>query len=235
MFNPRPRIDPFEIAPGHTGYVVDDALLEPGRWVAHALAHQSEFMEAPYNAFPGPELRLGDDFTAALGEFFAQHIRSRLGARRTLRMHSRLSIVTRRPEQLEPRQWICHRDRFGVPPDQCVAASVLYLFHDPRLGGTGFFRPRRPAAEIDRLVHDSGVLDGGEFSRRHGIAPGYLGASNDWFEKVSAIAPRWNRLIFYDGSQFHCSDIGAPELLDPDPARGRLTINGFYTCRRAAA
>jgi Family of unknown function (DUF6445) len=30
----------------------------------------------------------------------------------------------------------------------------------------------------------------------------------------------------------HSSDIPSPNLLSTDPLRGRLTVNGFFTCRR---
>ena len=59
--------------------------------------------------------------------------------------------------------------------------------------------------------------------------------ADDWFEKVGTVPPRWNRVIFYDGSLFHCSDIPEPGRLSPDPRQGRLTLNGFFTCRRRAA
>lgn len=235
MFNPNPSIQTLPIAPGHSAFIIDGALRDPQAWVEHAARHIAAFEEAPFNAFPGPELRLPDAVTAQLELFFAAHARAGLGARRTLRAHSRLSIVTRQPQELEPRQWICHRDRFGVPPGQCVAASVLYLFHEPALGGTSFFLPRRPAAEIDLLVHESGTLGREAFAHRYGVKPGYLTQSNDWFEKVGTVPPRWNRVIFYDGSLFHCSDIPEPGRLSPDPRQGRLTLNGFFTCRRRAA
>jgi hypothetical protein len=234
MFNPSPTIRVLPITPQHDCYVVDDALLEPERWVDYAVAHRAEFRLTGHNAFPGPEFRMPDAISADLDGFLAQHIRGLLGARRTVRMYSRLSLVTREPRALEPRQWICHRDRFDVPPEECVGASVLYLFRDEGLGGTNFFVPRRTAFETDVLVHESGTLAPEAFARKYGIEPGYLNESNAWFERVLSVPPRWNRAIFYDGSLFHCSHIPAPERLDEDPRRGRLTLNGFFTCRRRA-
>jgi hypothetical protein len=38
-----------------------------------------------------------------------------------------------------------------------------------------------------------------------------------------------------DGALLHTGDILAPERLSNDPATGRLTFNGFFTCRRNAA
>ena len=236
MFNPAPRIDIVPIAPGHDAFVIDDALVEPQRWVDLAASHREDFAKLPHNAYPGAELRMPDAVSARLEEFFARHIRARLGARRTLRHYSRLSLATRTPEQLQPRQWICHRDRLDPAADHCVAACVLYLFQDPNLGGTGFFSPTRTPQETALLIHESGTLTAADFARKYGITPGYQTASNAWFEKSASIPARWNRLIFYDGGNvFHCSDITAPTRLSDDPREGRLTLNGFFVCRRAAS
>lgn len=235
MFNPRPRIDAIAIADGHVCYVVDDALLEPQRWVDYAAERATEFERSPHNAYPGPELRMPDEISANLDAFFATHVRRLLHARRTLRMYSRLSLATASPETLNPRQWICHRDRMAVETGQCIAASVLYLFRNSTLGGTSFFIPRRPAHEIAVLVHESGTLPSADFARKYGLPPGYMTASNAWFEKVLTVPAQWNRLIFYDGSLFHCGDIASPDKLSDDPRTGRLTLNGFFTCRRNAS
>lgn len=235
MFNPRPRIEVLPIDGTHACYVIDDALLHPEQLVAHAVAHRERFAMAPHNAYPGIELRMPDDFSVTLDDFFRLHVRSRLGARRTQRMYSRLAMATLPPAELQPRQWICHRDRMTFAPNQCIAASVLYLFHDDTLGGTGFFLPKRPAREIDLMIHESGTLGANAFAARYSVAPGYLTASNTHFEQVLRVPARWNRLIFYDGDVFHTSDIRTPERLNDDPRRGRLTLNGFFTCSRRAA
>lgn len=233
MFNPRPRVEPVEVAPGQHAYVVDDFLLEPDRWVALAAEHRARFTPAPNNAFPGPELRLPDSATAHFAAFFARQMRARLGARRVERCHARLSLATQQPGELEPRQWIAHRDRLAPEPGKLTAACVLYLFHDATLGGTGFFVPR---VDVRPMIHESGQLSRAEFAAKYGIAPGYLTASNAWFEKTASIAPRFNRAVFYDGGAlFHTSDIAAPEKLSDDPRRGRLTLNAFFLCRANAA
>jgi len=50
-----------------------------------------------------------------------------------------------------------------------------------------------------------------------------------------SIPAKWNRLIFYDGGVLHSGDITAPQKLSNDPVAGRLTLNGFFTCRRNVA
>ena len=233
MYHPSPRIESFPLFDGHVAWVVDNALRQPRRVVELAAAHRDAFAVMGHNAYPGLELRLPDEVSAALNDFFLQHIRALLGIRRVERMYSRLALVTFPPDRLGPPQWFAHRDRFGLEPPQCVAASVLYLFDDPALGGTAFFRPRRPLAEIDRMVRDSGVLAPEEFTRAYGIPPGYP-RDDHWLEQVAVVPPRFNRMVFYDGSLFHAGHIAEPERLSDDPAKGRLTLNGFFTCRRSS-
>ena len=83
------------------------------------------------------------------------------------------------------------------------------------------------------LFEDAGRLDASVFCAKYGVARGYLAGSNAWFERLLSVPAKWNRLIFYDGALFHSGDIDHPERLDPDPARGRLTLNGFFTCSPA--
>lgn len=235
MFNPNPRVQTLTVSGRPLCHVIDDALLEPERWIDHAVAHARDFEDSPHNAYPGPELRLPAAVSAQLDRFFGQHVRRLFDARRTLRVSTRLSLATRQPEELQPRQWLCHVDRMHTEPGQCVAASVLYLFRDEALGGTGFYRPLQPLAQIGQLVQDSASLSRDDFLARHTVQPGYMTTSNAWFEKLLTVPPRWNRLIFYSGMVFHSADIAHPERLSADPRTGRLTLNGFFTCRRNLA
>jgi hypothetical protein len=215
-------------------HVVDGALQNPGEWRTFAVESRDAFRDAPHNAFPGPELRLPEPSAAGLGAYFDERFRASFDGRRTERFYARLSMVTRAPGQLMPWQWQPHVDQLATAPDQSVAASVLYLFDDPSLGGTAFYRPKRPAAELLPMIDDASRLPPAEFSAKHGVAPGYLTGSNDWFEKIASVPAAYNRLIVYSGTVFHSGDIAQPERLTDDPATGRLTINGFFTCRRRA-
>ena len=235
MFNPRPTLTALPLFDGHEALVIDNALLDPARWVEVATQQRDRFEPPPW-PYPGIEAPLPDDVSALLGEFFAAHARRRLGGRRTLSIKARLSLATRAPHELSARQWFCHRDSQSLVEGQCIAASVLYLFHDAGLGGTGFYKPRRSAHDTALLVHDASTLTDTEFARAHpDIAPGYMTEGNAWFERVAGVDARWNRIVFYDGSLFHSADLHHPERLAADPASGRLTVNGFFTCRRVAA
>jgi hypothetical protein len=234
-FNPQARLERVDVEGQAICFVLDQALLDPERLVEYAVAEQSRFQQAPFNAYPGREMPMPAGFTAGLEQAFNGRVRSLLGGRRTLRTTSRLAMVTTAPADLEPRQRICHRDSAWIEPTHAIAASVLYLFQDPVLGGTGFYWPRRSEQEIAQLVHDSSTLDRATFDGRHpDIAQDFMRASNDWFERIGGVAAAWNRMIFYDGRLFHSGEIGPPARMLADPRQGRLTLNGFFTCSRPA-
>lgn len=234
MFNPRPHIERLALAPGREAWVVDDVLRDPGALRERAVRERTRFAAAPFNAYPGLEWTLGPEVSAPLSDFFMLHLRQHLGARRTLAMYSRLSLATLQPAQLRPLQRLCHRDRFGALPGQSVVACTLYLFDNPALGGTSFYAPRRPVEEINADIARWNTLADEAFTQEIGAAPAYLTASNAHFELLAKVPAAFNRAVFYDGGQFHSSHITQPELLSDDPARGRLTLNGFFLCRRAA-
>jgi hypothetical protein len=234
MFNPQPRLTRVNVGGVHDVWVVDDVLLEPEALRQRAIAGRTNFRAAPFNAYPGLEWPQGADVDGALSEFFMLHLRQRLGARRTQGMYSRLSLATLQPAQLRPLQRLCHRDRFGTTAGQTVAACTLYLFDDAALGGTSFYLPRRPIEDLNDDIRRWAAMDDAAFTAELGAPPGYLCASNAHFELAAVVPAAFNRAVFYDGSQFHSSHITQPGLLSADPARGRLTLNGFFICRRAA-
>ena len=232
LFNPAPSISVVPIAAERVCVVVDNALLDPEALVDWAATQAFE----PPRGYPYPGLVLGTPaaITQRVGDFFALHARSRIGARRTLDVVARLSLVTVPPAELEPIQWQCHRDQLAVEPDKVLfAASVLYLFRNPALGGTSFYKPLQPEAQIKRMTGDSESLTAADFSARYGLRAGYMVGSNPYFEHAARVPAAWNRMIFYDGGLFHSADIDA-SALSADPRAGRLTLNGFYTCRRNA-
>jgi hypothetical protein len=234
VFNPKPRVEQLALAEGQMAWVIDDVLLEPEALVELAVRERHQFAPAPHNAYPGLEWRMPPMISDPLNEFFMLHIRNLLNARRTLSMYSRLSLATLQPAQLRPLQRICHRDRFGVADDQSVAACTLYLFKDASLGGTSFFRPSQSLEETNALIRTWNSMDNSRFDETIKVAPGYITASNAYFEMVRIVPAAFNRAVFYDGSHFHSSHIDNPSLLRHDPAVGRLTLNGFFICRRNA-
>ena len=235
MFNPNAKIHALPIYPGQWCCVIDDVLLEPEAWVARAERFADQFAAFSGNAYPGLELHLPAQFTPLWDQylqnarrFIAAQSATNLPAAKLIEGYTRLGIVSKSEAQLQPYQWICHRDRLSPDPRHQIEATVLYLFQNPDLGGTSFYRARANEAATAQLVYDSGVLSGEEFQRCYGVTPGYLRASNAHFAHCLTVQPRFNRLIFYSGMVFHSSHITHPALLSSSPRQGRLTLNGFF-------
>ena len=232
FFNPTPAISTVALPGGNLAVVIDDMLLDPDGLVAWA--REQAFHLPDGYPYPGVVVGAPQALSQRFADHFAEHARTRLKARRTLAHDVRLSMVTTPPEELDPRQWQCHRDRVSMDPQTLYVASVLYLFRDPALGGTSFYVPRQTAAATDRIQYDRQTLSAPAFSARYGLEASYMDGSNDYFECVARVPAAWNRMILYDAGFFHSGDIGRPDLLTTDAATGRLTLNCFFTCRRQA-
>ncbi|HLQ12935.1 MAG TPA: DUF6445 family protein [Steroidobacteraceae bacterium] len=231
FFNPEPQIGVSQIDREQLCVVVDNALSNPEGLIDWAAA---QAFEPPRDyPYPGLVCPAPADLTQRVADHFALHARSRLQARRTQTATVRLSLVTKPPDQLDPIQWQCHRDRLAKEPEKVVyAAMVLYLYRNPALGGTTFYRPRQSAEQTSRMFIDSEALSRAEFSARYGLQAGYMVDSNAYFERIGRVPAVWNRMIYYDGGLFHSGDINEPSLLSADPRAGRLTLNGFFVCTR---
>jgi hypothetical protein len=235
LFNSQAKMDAVTLSNGARVFVIDNALTDPEAMLQFAVANRHAFEHAPFNAYPGIQLRMPDDVSARLDEFFAIHLRAAFQVRRTVHMYSRLAMVTTPPAQLQPRQVICHRDHQHVEAGQAIVASVLYLFRDACLGGTSFYAPAKSEQETALLVHDSSTMSASAFQAKYGIAPGYFHGDARYFTTLGSVPAAWNRMIFYDGAMFHSGDILSPEKLTDDPMTGRLSLNGFFTCSRRAS
>jgi hypothetical protein len=232
FFNPDPTLSGVPLPDGQEVVVIDDVLLDPQGlvdWAGRQTFH-------PPVGFPYPGIGTGAPagLAARFADYFALRARARLGARRTLKHDVRLSMVTTPPHRLAPCQWQCHRDQVTTDPTIVFIGSVLYLFHDSALGGTSFYTPRQSEAATDRMLQESLTLSPEAFGGRYGLAAGYIGGSNAYFDRVACVPAAWNRMILYDAGFFHTGDIARPDLLTTDPATGRLSLNSFFTCRRTA-
>jgi len=232
FFNPAATVTTVPIDAGESCIVIDDALADPGALVDWAATQSfSSPVGVPY---PGLIRDTPPPVTSAVADYFAEHVRGRLGGRRTLSATVRLSLVTLAPLELRPVQWQCHRDRLGpATHDARLAAMVAYLFRDPAFGGTSFYRPRQGEEETRGMISDAARMDGAEFSARYGVEAGYLSGSNRYFERIAEVPAAWNRMLYYNGDLYHSAEVGPPAHLSADARAGRLTLNGFFVCSPA--
>ena len=176
---------------------------------------------------------MSDEINEAITQFFSQHIRTKLNARRLIHALSKFSMMSLQSDQLRPAHCLCHRD-LGAPEGSMSAASVLYLFKDESLGETSFYVPKKSEKETAALVHDLLDITAQAFEEKYGVEQKYMQRSNAYVEQIGSLPAKWNRIIFYDGNIHHTADIIDERKLSKDPSLGRLTMNGFFTLTKRA-
>jgi hypothetical protein len=133
------------------------------------------------------------------------------------------SMVITPPEQLEHKQCLPHVDSFISGNLACV-----HYLCDKDKGGTSLYRHKKTGYEVitsetidiyNQSVVDEGAID---FQRKS-----YMNGTNEYFERIAKIDAMFNRLVIYPGNILHSGDIAPDFNFDPNPARGRLTLNSF--------
>ncbi|MDX1480281.1 MAG: DUF6445 family protein [Woeseiaceae bacterium] len=219
-----------EIAAGRHCAIVDDALQNPESLVDFALRNVSRFAWLPMP--PGPRLMVGEDALLDLQRFIRTRLSRHFPIHRTgIELQGCLANVTLAPEKLSRLQRLCHIDRRSSP-DRRTYAGLIYLFRNPDLGGTAFYRWKKPqvVSGAERLYQqdpDAAMKYLDEASEIFRQPPRYMTASNDIAELLTVVPARFNRLIFYNGEAPHSGHIEHPELLSDDLTQGRLTFNFF--------
>lgn len=234
--SPRLRINPdaevhlHEVAEGRHCAVVDDVLEDPDSLVDYAIQNATRFGWLPLP--PGPRLMVGDSALQDLQRFIRSKLSRHFPMHRTgIMLQACLSNVTLAPEKLSRLQRLCHIDRRSSM-DRRTYAGLIYLFRNPDLGGTAFYRWKKPEVitEAERLFQqdpDAAMQYLDQASEIFRKPPQYMTESNDIAELLTVVPARFNRLVFYDGEAPHSGHIVNPHLLTDDLAKGRLTFNFF--------
>jgi hypothetical protein len=133
------------------------------------------------------------------------------------------SLVTFRPEQLQPVQKAPHFD----VPEQNVFALLHYLRVPPG-SGTGFYRHR--ATGIERVTAENVSVFVGV--ARHempviGSGSGYINGSDRFYEQIAMVDAIPDRIVIYHASLLHSGVIPDGMSFSADPREGRLTANFF--------
>jgi Family of unknown function (DUF6445) len=207
VFSDKIQIDFQALGEGLVCCVIDNALTDPDALVRFATKARASFVTAQPDGDPGLELLMANAFTEKVGDFFRRHVRNLFDARRAVGSRSQLSLATAPSESARKLAGIVpHRFGSTLPVNQCIAKCELYLFQDETLGGTGFYRSKSDA----------------------------IMATPDAFERMSTLPARYNRMVFFDGSILHASQLPSGEKLSTEPAKGRLTLEAYFVCQRKA-
>lgn len=174
--------------------------------------------------YPGPRAIAPQDYLLAMSEPLGLALTRVFAWRGRVKvLNCFYSLATSAPDQLSLAQRVPHVDSY----DPAQIAFVHYLCQ-PRFGGTAFYRQRstgfeRIGTDMDKDFEAALVRD----FNHYGEPPAaYVDGSSPLFEQLHACPATYNRLIVFPGNQLHCADL-AGVALDPDPARGRLTVAGF--------
>jgi len=229
--NPGLVIQRQPIAGGQDCLVIDDFLADPDAAVAWAAQHTQDFV-APERSYPGRLLPIDEAAARPLHEFVRSRLSREFGfLRGDLDLYTQYSIATLQPADFSWIQALPHSDP-QTAPGRANYAALLYLFHDPALGGTGFYRWRDPDywSRMSELQRDDPAAGLYELRERFELFRGplaYPADSNEVVERLTLVPPRWNRLICYSGQLPPSACTPAPGRLNPDPRRGRLTLICF--------
>lgn len=229
--NPELTIDLVQITDTVSCVCIDDFLLNPHDVVEFAVERSEDFVMHE-RAYPGVVMPAPDDDMQPLYRFIRTEM-SRLFSfcRGGIDFHTQFSLATVMPEDFTWIQRLCHSDP-RLAPDRLNFAGLLYLFDNPDMGGTGFFRWRDPEfwQQMSALQQDDPQAGLDTLQERFQMfrdPPCYMTASNEAAELLDVAPAKFNRLVFYSGDIPHNACISRPELLSADPATGRLTLNCF--------
>ena len=229
--NPALEVQASRIAENRLCVVIDDFLLNPEEAVEFACANASGFTQLE-RSYPGGVLPVETRHTSQIDRFIKRDMSRVFGfCRGGLEIQAQYSLATLQPEEFTWIQRLCHSDP-GQGEGRVNLAGLLYLFENPEMGGTGFYRWKDPEfwremTHMQQADPDAGIDILREKFRMFRDPPRYMTESNEAAELVDVVPARYNRFVFYPGDLPHSAFITDPRLLSGDPAKGRLTLNFF--------
>ena len=231
--NPNLEIQASRITDQQTCVVIDDFLLNPQEAVDYACEQREEFIMHE-RAYPGIVLPMDSGFIGNMNRFIQREM-SRLFpfCRGGIDFHAQFSLVTLQPEEFTWIQRLCHSDP-RLERGRVNFAALLYLFDNPDMGGTSFYRWKNPEfwqemAAMQREDPEAGLDLLREKFQMFRDPPCYMTKSNEAAELLDTVPAKFNRLVFCSGDLPHSACIENPGLLSSDPSRGRLTLNCFVS------
>jgi len=231
--NPQLEFQASKVTDDQICVVIDDFLQNPREVVEYACTHADQFV-MPERAYPGLVLPVSNRLVSGLNQFIQREM-SRMFpfCRGGINFHTQYSITTLQPENFTWIQRLCHTDP-RLEAGRINYAALLYLFDNPDMGGTGFYRWKDPEfwqemTALQREVPDAGLDVLKEKFQMFRDPPCYMTESNEAAVLLDKVPAKFNRLVFYSGELPHSAYISDSGLLSSDPTGGRLTLNCFVS------
>jgi len=209
--------------------VIEHCTPDPQALRAAAMAAR---FEAAGEHYPGVRAALPPGYMPAMRAVLSQVFRDVFGVReRVSVIDARFSIVTRAPAALTLEQRIPHVD--AIEPGRLALVHYLGEGTANDTGGTSFYRHRSTGFETIDESRSAAYFAALNADLAHYGVPGpaYLAGSTPLFERIGGFEGRFNRALVYRGRLLHSGDITPMSALSADPARGRLTVTGFFAAR----
>lgn len=207
--------------------IIDDLTRNPKALVTYATQENGfDIHKGPCNFYPGIKLKAPTTYSDALMPVIKKIITSHYEAiSPDWEMHKAecaMSLITIEPEKLRVVQTTPHFDTAN--PYQF--AVLLYLCNESH-GGTAFYRHKATGHEtIKRDIRKEFEDIYFKEIETKPTKKSYFTESDDYFEKIGLVSPKFNRMVIYRSCLLHAAHI-EPSSVNPDPRTGRLTINSF--------
>jgi len=207
--------------------VVDDVLDDA--WAMIDAARSADFYAPPHTHYPGLNANLPESYYRTVVTALRGPIEAAFGlsSQAYLKYFGYFGLATTPADRAEPIQKIPHHDG----PDPNRLAMIHYLCRAP-YRGTGFFRHRTTGFESVDVERQGAYVAAAEAELARAIPMSYAGSDTADYEMIGEAELVFNRLVLYRGHVLH-SALLEPEVGGSDPARGRLTANGFIEAARS--
>lgn len=206
----------------HPLMIVDHVLDDPQSMIDAACA--ATFYVPKHTHYPGVNAPLPVAYYQTVVTALRGPIEAAFGLSRAtyLKYFGFYALATTGCDAAAPIQKIPHHDS----PDPNRLAMVHYLCHGP--GGTGFFRHKQTGFESVDLGRQGRYVTAAtrELAEMGSTAATYAGPDTPNYELIGQADLVFNRLIVYRSHVLHSALLGSAAG-SADPAKGRLTANGF--------
>jgi hypothetical protein len=208
--------------------IIDNLVDRPDDLVAFAASDCT--LDPPTDMYPGLRAPAPESYVEVLRKGLTKAINHAYGLP-DLELHSAISymcVVTAKPQDLKPVQCMPHIDGTAAHD-----FSTVHYLCSPNYAGTSLYRHRRTGYElVPDFRHDRyrSVLEQ-ELRETPWTTQDYINGDTEMFERIASAEVAFNRMVLYPSYALHSADIGPDFTFDPDPRKGRFSVNSRIQMR----